>query len=56
MFGALAASAGMTSKWWTLPAGIALMCSVALFPPIGSGQAYDIIGYTILTAGCTPSS
>jgi peptidoglycan/LPS O-acetylase OafA/YrhL len=53
IFGALAALAGITSRWWTLPIGIALICSVALFPPIGSGQAYDIFGYTVLAAGCT---
>jgi peptidoglycan/LPS O-acetylase OafA/YrhL len=53
VFGALAALAGMSSKWWTLPAGVALICSVALFPPLGTGQAYDIFGYTVLAAGCT---
>jgi len=52
LLGCLAALMRLKNRLWYLPAGVVVMACIALFPPMGSNGAADVIGYTIIAAGC----
>lgn len=51
LLGCLAGLIRIRPQGWLFFLGVAIVCTVALFPPVGSNNAYDVFGYTIIAVG-----